>query len=75
MGEPTYTDTCGHVIDRNAAVREATRVILSQGDAYFIVREHVEQMTDDELMEWLVYPDTGEFDDYLHRALTEGAET
>jgi hypothetical protein len=57
----TYTDKCGHVIDRATAIREAVDCILRQGEARAIVRDAVEFMTDDELMEWLVYPDTGEF--------------
>jgi hypothetical protein len=63
----TYTDKCGRTIDRQAALREAADTIIRQGDYHDIVREHVESLTDDELMEWIVYPDTGEFSDYLHR--------
>ena len=59
--ERTYTDKCGHVIDRRTAIDEATRTMLRQGDADEVVRRHMEYLPDDELMEWLVYPDTGEF--------------
>ena len=62
-----YTDKCGQVIDRQAAIQEATDIIVRQGDYHDIVRAFVEGLPDDELMEWLVYPDTGEFPDYLHR--------
>lgn len=61
MSEQTYTDKDGHVIGRAEAVDEATRCIIRQGDADDIVRAHVQTLTDAELMEWLVYPDTGEF--------------
>lgn len=63
----TYTDKCGKVIDRRTAIDDAVRTIMRQGDAHPIVREYVEHLPDAELMVWLVDPDTGEFDDYLHR--------
>lgn len=62
-----YTDKCGRTIDRATAIRAAVDCIIRQGDARPIVAEHVESMTNDELMEWLVYPDTGEFPEELHR--------
>lgn len=61
MNADTYTDSVGRVITRKAAIQAAVDCIIRQGDARPIVEEHVEFMTDDELMEWLVYPDTGEF--------------
>jgi hypothetical protein len=61
MTDRTYTDKDGHVIGRQTAIYEATRTIINQGDANVIVREYVEGLSDDELMTWLVYPDTGEF--------------
>lgn len=63
----TYTDQCGKEIDRKTAIDEAVRVICRQGDYRPIVRAHVELLTDAELMQWVVDPDTGEFDEYLHR--------
>ena len=60
-------DKCGHAIDRETAEREAIDTIVRQGDYLEIIREHVESLTNDELMEWVVYPDTGEFPDHLHR--------
>jgi hypothetical protein len=62
-----YTDRCGKTIDRETALREAAHVIESQGDYHDIIREHVRSLSDPELMEWIVYPDTGEFSEYLHR--------
>ena len=61
MSERTYTDKDGHVIDRQTAIHAAVRCMLQQGDAYDIVRDFMEDLSDEELMVWLVYPDTGEF--------------
>jgi hypothetical protein len=59
--ERTYTDKDGHVIGRAEAIDAAVRCMLDQGDARDVVREHMEGLSDAELMVWLVYPDTGEF--------------
>lgn len=60
----TYTDRSGRTITRERALQAAADYILSDRDAARpIVEEAVEFMTDDELMEWLVYPDTGNFAD------------
>lgn len=66
----TYRDKCGHTISRKEALQEAVDIIMQQGDARSIVRDHVEHLSDDELMEWIVYPDTGEFSDFRHRPST-----
>lgn len=59
----TYTDRSGHTITRDEAIRMAVDCIIRQGEERPIVQEHVAFLTDDELMEWLVYPDTGDFPD------------
>ncbi len=58
-----YTDRSGRTITRERAIRVAVDCILRQGDARPIVQEHVEHLSERELMEWLVYPDTGDFPD------------
>lgn len=62
-----FTDSKGRHIDFETGVREAARCILDRHDRSTIedmVRFHLSL---DEILEWLVYPESGEFPDDVLR--------
>lgn len=55
------TDKAGRTLTREDAEQMAVDTIIRQGDERPYLEEAVGFMTDAEVMEWCVYPDTGEF--------------
>jgi hypothetical protein len=58
-----FTDATGRRMTYEAGIRNAARCIRDQGDVSVIEELIRWNMSPDEVLEWLVYPDTGEFAD------------
>lgn len=58
-----FTDSLGRRMDYEAGIRNAARCIVHQGDVSAIEELIRYNLGPDEVLVWLVYPDTGEFAD------------
>ena len=58
-----FTDATGKHIDYEAGVAAAAEAILDQGDHTYIEDLIRDYLSPDDILEWIVYPDTGEFAD------------
>jgi hypothetical protein len=65
-----FTDKRGRTLTREQAERVAVNCILDQHEARPYVESAVGMLSDDEVMEWCIYPDTGEFDDADYERVT-----
>ncbi len=62
-----FTDSKGRTMTYEQGVREAARCVMHQGEAAFIEELMRWNLAPDEILEWLVYPESGEFADELIR--------
>lgn len=62
-----FTDSKGRWIDFETGVREAADCIREQGDVGFIQELIRQSLSPDDILEWLVYPESGEFADGIIR--------
>jgi hypothetical protein len=55
-----FTDSEGRTMTYEEGLREAARCIMNQGETDFVV-DLLRNLAPHEVLEWVVYPDTGEF--------------
>jgi hypothetical protein len=65
-----FTDKRGRTITRDQAERMAVDAIVDAHEERAYVETAVALLSDDEVMEWCVYPDTGEFPDDEYSRVT-----
>lgn len=57
-----FTDSAGRTMTYEEGLRAAARCIMDQHETEF-VKDLLDNLSPDEILEWLVYPESGEFAD------------
>lgn len=56
-----FTDATGKTMTYEEGVKAAARCIVNQHETHFVAELVRRELAPDEILEWIVYPDTGEF--------------
>lgn len=56
-----FTDATGKTLTYEEGVMAAARCIVSQHETHFVADLVRDSLLPSEILEWIVYPDTGEF--------------